>query len=176
MGRVSIGCKTDSIVSSTNNTLTATAKDRYRRYTGSAGLTTINENIHSAGDEHYGEVEGGERTFNAGSGVIIRVAEGFLPIVKSGGKYSLKFKSSTDVYYQEIWSKKIEASPNSATDPGATYSQVESQAILDELRDLKLNDFLRDIRQLIIKSTQYQGFLTVILTLFLNSINDNCKL
>lgn len=134
-----LAVKTDSIVSSTNNTLTATAKDRYRRYTGSAGLTTINENIHSAGDEHYGEVEGGERTFNAGSGVIIRVAEGFLPIVKSGGKYSLKFKSSTDVLLSgDLVKEKIEASPNSATDPGATYSQVESQAILDELRDLKL--------------------------------------
>ncbi len=119
--------KPDSVVASTNNTLTAAAKKFYRRYTGAAGTTTINADVHSAGDEHWGEIEGGDRTFVAGTGVTLRYPAGQGLVAPTGSKYIIKFKSPNDALVTII--KAYATTFTSLTDTPANYTGHKNKSV-----------------------------------------------
>lgn len=128
-------------VFSSNVDYTFAKKDRsrYNQFTGTSATfkNIVPPDIFDSGDIIQGEIEGGQRTFEAGSGVTLRYPTSQGLVAPTGARFTIKFKSANNALVTIIKNNQSAASADTASAVGATYVQTEVQAILTELRDLK---------------------------------------
>src|SRR5690606_19710249 len=112
----------------TNYTFIENDFDKYIRFTGGPGNATIEENTFLTGMSIDGEIEGGAKTFVAGSGVTLRFPEGQGLSAPTGSRFIIRFKSPNDALVTII-------KPYTSTIPNASTTQ---RGIIEQATDAEV--------------------------------------
>lgn len=118
----------DSVISSTSMTLTVGLNNRYTRFTGDAGNITVPPDTFTSRNVVIGEIEGGAKTFVAGTGVTLRYPDGQGLVAPTGSRFIIKFKSPNDALVTII-------KPYTSTVPNSSTTQ---RGIIEQATDAEI--------------------------------------